>query len=237
MRKVILEELIEGMIIADDVHNKRGQMIMPKGIVLNDSLISKLTYYSVEEVFIEDTLSPSSEPVKPEDTQVPAYIDRMRKDPEFKKYQQQYGIALEEFKSQINEIVARNRIDDVEALFTPAIYDVLIGQKAYPILDLLANMHKYDDATYSHSMNVALISNVLAGWIGMTKEEIRLATLCGLFHDVGKLLIPDEIIKKSGQLTKEEFNRIKEHSEKGKSVDLGGRRIIKKTVQNHSTAL
>ena len=49
-------------------------------------------------------------------------------------------------------------------------------------------MREYDDSTYTHSLNVALICNILAGWLKLSDEEIELATACGLFHDIGKLL-------------------------------------------------
>lgn len=63
------------------------------------------------------------------------------------------------------------------------------------ILDMLQNMREYDDSTYTHSLNVALICNILAGWLKLSDEEIELATACGLFHDIGKLLIPYSIIQ------------------------------------------
>ena len=50
--------------------------------------------------------------------------------------------------------------------------------------------------TYTHGLNVALICNVLASWLNLKPEEIELATQCGLLHDIGKLKIPEHIIKK-----------------------------------------
>ena len=49
-----------------------------------------------------------------------------------------------------------------------------------------SNMRQYDDSTYAHSINVALISNLLATWLHMSDTEIYLATQCGLLHDIGK---------------------------------------------------
>ena len=54
-------------------------------------------------------------------------------------------------------------------------------------------MRMYDDQTYAHSMNVALLCNIFAGWLRFSKEDIELATLCGLLHDIGKLVIPETI--------------------------------------------
>lgn len=49
----------------------------------------------------------------------------------------------------------------------------------------------------------------------MSEEETRVLTLAGLLHDIGKMLVPKEIITKAGNLTKEEFDIIKTHSIKG----------------------
>ena len=79
------------------------------------------------------------------------------------------------------------------------------------IMDMILNMHDFDDCTYTHSLNVALICNILAGWLRFSPAEKELATACGLFHDVGKLQIPAEIMKKPGKLTPAEYQIIKTH--------------------------
>ena len=50
-----------------------------------------------------------------------------------------------------------------------------------------------------------------AGWLGMTEYERKQLTLCGLMHDVGKLLISKDILRKPGRLTEEEYEQIKKH--------------------------
>ena len=76
-------------------------------------------------------------------------------------------------------------------------------------------MREYDDETYVHSMNVALICNIFARWLRMSEEEIAKATTSGLLHDIGKIKIPDSILKKPDKLTKQEFNIIKRHPQEG----------------------
>ena len=86
------------------------------------------------------------------------------------------------------------------------------------IFEMINNMRQYDDSTYAHSINVALISNVLATWLGMKEKDILLLTQCGLLHDIGKLCIPDNIIKKPGKLTDAEFNLVKTHPYAGYEI-------------------
>jgi HD-GYP domain-containing protein (c-di-GMP phosphodiesterase class II) len=52
----------------------------------------------------------------------------------------------------------------------------------------------------------------------MSREETRILTQAGLLHDIGKMLIPKDIIKKPARLTEDEFEEIKLHSIKGYQV-------------------
>ena len=59
---------------------------------------------------------------------------------------------------------------------------------------------------------------MFAGWLHFPQEDVELATLCGLLHDIGKLAIPDDIIKKPSKLTTEEYALIKTHTLEGYRV-------------------
>ena len=80
-----------------------------------------------------------------------------------------------------------------------------------PIFDLLANLRRFDDVCFVHSLNVAMLAGLLAEWLGCSPKEISLAQQCGLYHDIGKLTIPNEIISKPGKLTDEEFEIMRNH--------------------------
>lgn len=65
--------------------------------------------------------------------------------------------------------------------------------------------------TGMHSRSVALVSAFLAQAKGYALEEIKLIKIAGLFHDLGKLAIPNDILEKEGKLTEKEFSIIKQH--------------------------
>ena len=83
------------------------------------------------------------------------------------------------------------------------------------VFDMIHNMREYDDQTYAHSLNVALIGSVLAKWLGMSRTEQKLVFACGVLHDIGKIRIPDSIICKKGKLTNEEYELVKTHPIEG----------------------
>ena len=77
---------------------------------------------------------------------------------------------------------------------------------------MMLNIQEIDTTTYKHSVNVAIISRVCGGWLGIKDEkELDVLTMCGLYHDIGKSLVPQSILTKPDSLTAEEFGRMAEH--------------------------
>ncbi|MCK5074578.1 MAG: HD domain-containing protein, partial [Bacteriovoracaceae bacterium] len=88
------------------------------------------------------------------------------------------------------------------------------------IQELIANLSFHDFYTYDHSINVSMynISIFKTMKPNATKQELILAGMGGLLHDLGKINIPTEIINNSGKLSDEDFNIIKTHPEEGKKL-------------------
>ncbi len=68
-----------------------------------------------------------------------------------------------------------------------------------------------DDDTASHSINVTKYAMLLGLQIGLDEEEMTVLGQGAMLHDLGKIGIPDKILKKPGVLDDIEFERIKEH--------------------------
>ena len=79
----------------------------------------------------------------------------------------------------------------------------------------LARIKTADNYTYLHSMAVCALMMALAQRMQMSEEEVRLAGLSGLLHDVGKCRIPLRILNKPGALTPEEWRIMQDHSTLG----------------------
>ena len=80
-----------------------------------------------------------------------------------------------------------------------------------------------DDYTYMHSVAVCALMIALARQLELSETEIKQVGFAGLLHDVGKALIPVEILNKPGALTDKEFQLIKLHPERGHSLLLEGK--------------
>ncbi|MBC7331508.1 MAG: HD-GYP domain-containing protein [Synergistetes bacterium] len=100
-------------------------------------------------------------------------------------------------------------------------------------------MEEKDPYTQGHSKNVALISLLLANRLGLSEREKELIREAALFHDIGKIGIPNEILNKKGKLTPEEFEAIKKHPLIGYTIlsDINGVEEIAEIVKYHHERL
>ncbi|MBI5007659.1 MAG: HD-GYP domain-containing protein [Nitrosomonadales bacterium] len=79
----------------------------------------------------------------------------------------------------------------------------------------LARLKTKDDYTYLHSVAVCALMIALGKQLGLSGADLKDVGLAGLLHDVGKMMIDDQVLNKPGKLTDDEFELIKEHPRRG----------------------
>ncbi len=79
------------------------------------------------------------------------------------------------------------------------------------IVSLTSLLEIHDEYTKNHSENVAQVGKSIATAMGLSQTEISQIYFAGLVHDIGKTIIPHDIINKKGRLSKAEFEIIKKH--------------------------
>lgn len=84
----------------------------------------------------------------------------------------------------------------------------------------LATLKRYDLETYTHMLNVSIFSMYFASRLGFDKTDVLNIGVAALFHDIGKLFISRKILHKPGELTDQEFGRIKSHTILGAEIML-----------------
>jgi putative nucleotidyltransferase with HDIG domain len=87
----------------------------------------------------------------------------------------------------------------------------------------LARLKTRDDYSYMHSVAVCALMVSLARRIGLDEAQCREAGQAGLLHDIGKALMPLEVLNKPGKLTDAEFAVMREHAQKGHQLLAEGR--------------
>jgi putative nucleotidyltransferase with HDIG domain len=96
--------------------------------------------------------------------------------------------------------------------------DILFDSKASPWWMFVNALSNYVDWLYTHSIDVALMSLIIAIKLNYKKEMLESLCLGALLHDIGKLLIPKKIIQKPGKLNDTEMTLIKQHCDLGYSM-------------------
>lgn len=182
MRYVTLRETRPGMRLAYDLYDSFGRTLVGSSCELTDVYIEKLREYGVGGVYITDRLS--------EDIEVENIIS-----PELRR-----------------EGLACIRVCDIDRCHDIAkrMVSEILG-KCVVSLDM-ADLRTYDDYTYAHSVNVAVICCVIGVGMELPEEDLLGLVTAALLHDLGKLSIPPEILNKPGRLTPEEYQVMKSHA-------------------------
>ena len=97
-------------------------------------------------------------------------------------------------------------------------------------LKLLASIKSSHEYTFTHVVNVGILTMAQAESLGFSGEHLHQIGVASLLHDVGKLFIPEEILSKPGRLTDEERHIIESHTTKGARYLLGIEGIPKLAV-------
>jgi len=119
--------------------------------------------------------------------------------------------------SMFNEVRMGNAIKISEA--EPLVDEISLSIARNPEAFLnLARLKNVDDYTYLHSVAVCGLMIALGKTLGMSGRDLKDVGIAGLMHDVGKALIPNEVLNKPGKLTDEEFEVMKGHPRKGWEV-------------------
>jgi putative nucleotidyltransferase with HDIG domain len=83
---------------------------------------------------------------------------------------------------------------------------------------LVATLDARDEYTAGHSAAVAIYARDIAARLGLSDAEQRMAHLCGLVHDIGKIGLPAGLLEKTGPLTLDERRQMEQHSAIGERI-------------------
>lgn len=114
---------------------------------------------------------------------------------------------------KVIEDTQKNKCVNMEAgcAVSDKIKERVLNIDAASILQVMNGVQKDDEYLFSHSTNVALLNGLMGKWLNLSEKEIGSLTKIGMMHDVGKVMIPEEIINKPSRLTSEEFEIVKQH--------------------------
>lgn len=197
MRLVPLEFIKEGNILGKSLYNDSGQLLIAKNTGLTNSMLRKIKSLGYSSIYIasEYTEHDIEHIVKPKFINKALILNR--------KISQMIIDQPKSLKSSLHEL---------SFVITEIIDEILASKEIF--LNLI-NVSTYDEYTYKHSLNVMFLAISLGRSMGYTRNQLYELAIGALFHDIGKMFVPKDILLKPSNLTIEEFELMKNHSERG----------------------
>lgn len=224
-KTIFIFDAVEGDIVSEDVHTPDGNILVKKDTVLDYSIISNISGNHILEIKVYDRESEQSfEDSDIENNENEKYFDKIRKSTQYKQFKQSYDENIIDIKEGLNDVVTNNIPIDTDKLIEGTQQILSDNKNSLQIFDMLHSMRQFDDLTYVHCVNVALIASIIGKWLGYGEDDIKILIISGILHDIGKLMIPNEILTKPGKLSSDEFKIMKQH------VNLGYEKLKNQNI-------
>lgn len=229
MRLIAVDAIKECDKLGKTIYSADAALLLSAGVDLSPNMVRSLKKNNIYYVYIEDGLSQGIDPkpIIPDEVKVRsvAKVEKIMTN-NFNHKVIQKGKALDE--KVINEFK-----DIVKELL-----DILadMPERLYNMVELMGT----DMYTYSHSVNVAVMSMVIGLALKLDREKIQHMSLGALMHDLGKMFVSEEVLNKPENLTPDEFDHMKEHVTFGYELvkdDIALSGITKQIVYGHHERL
>lgn len=197
MRLINVNAIKEGDIIAKDIISYDGGILLTSSSKFKDAFRQKLLERNIYEVYIEDELS---EGIAPPDIINPKVRQQINQD-----------IKIEFEKLKNNLAINVNTISGIT--------DILVEQLSHKdIVFDVQDLKMNDDYTYQHCIGVAILTTVVCRKMNIRQDHTHKIVMGALMHDIGKIIVPKNILNKPDKLTQEEYELMKSHVEIGYKI-------------------
>jgi len=192
-----LNKLKPGMVTAQGVYNSQGASFLSRGTAVNQQYISGLSKIGVKEIAVT-SINPAFQLPPPEDVvQEQTRVNAIHH-------------VHDTFSSM--EKTGELNINALEDVASNLLKDVLDRRD---FLVQLTDIRRFDQYTFAHSVNVAVLSAIIGSYLHLTQSSMHDLVMGALLNDVGKLIIPSEILNKNGSLTSNELEVVRLHPTAG----------------------
>lgn len=188
MRYISLENITEDMVLAQNIKDEFGRVLITKGAKLSWQKKQKLENFDIAGVYIDDEWSA--------DIFIEPVVDE--------------SLA----KSSIKALKEMNL--DAVSDCAAEIVDKLMGADDY--IHDMETIKAYDENTFEHCINVAITAVTMGIGLGYNYYRLKNLAVGALLHDIGKQLVPIDIINKKGRLTDAEMEVVREHPSYGYKI-------------------
>ena len=190
--------LKEGMLLGKNLYNNKGGLLLKKGSELKMQYIDKIIELGFQGIYVEDHISKGIEIKNVIGEELRLTLVKGIKN---------IFINVEDGNFNID-----SEIDTASKLVEDMIEELIENRN---IMVNMIDIKLFDDYTFFHSVNVAVLSIILGISLNLNKEELYKLGVGALLHDIGKVFVGKDILNKKGKLTDEEFEKMKKHPREG----------------------
>lgn len=202
MRFIPVQSLMEGMVIAKSLYDINQQLLLREGTVVQKGYIDRMAQLGYQGIYIDDEISKDIE-VK----------DVIRDELRMKAIQSvKDAFIYTDLSTAKGHKQAKQKIDVTKMLITNIVEEILENKDT---MVNLIDLKFFDDYTFFHSVNVAVLSILIGAELGLSREQLYNLGLASILHDIGKVFIDKDILNKPDALTESEYAIIQKHSEYG----------------------
>lgn len=198
MRAIGIESLQGEELLGRNVYDEAGRILLTSGTKIRKAYIDKLKTKGYYKVYVEDEISAGIE------------VDDIISEKTRKK-------SKEALKSQFSNYLSYQDVD-IDTLLdcvNDIIDDVL---KNNDIILNISDIRTKDEYTFAHSVSVCALAVSVGVNLNINHQRLKELAIGSLLHDLGKILVPSEVLNKPSKLTSEEFEMIKKHPRFGYDI-------------------
>lgn len=217
--KISAADMRPGMYLVDTKADWRKEPFLysREGIVRSMGEITTILEQGYTEVYYDPAQSQIEEPDEiklPEENSytVPPPSVSLRE--ELPIAEKAYSDCVEHVRLFLQSAQAdgKVRLGQAEPLVTTIISSLNRNMDA---LTSLAKVKTYDAYTFEHCVNVSIYATAFGRFLGLDEQKLLLLGMAGVFHDTGKMLVPQDILNAPRRLTPDEFDVMKTHVQLG----------------------
>lgn len=203
MRLVAVENIKPGTILSKSIHNESGQILIGKDVKLTERMIQRLIDLGITFIYIDDPHTKDIEPTQ-------SISDELRKNA-LKQIDSCFNVIQQEDWRKKSFLVEHST-KDFYSIIRKLIFELKNNKS---LLSLLADIYTHDNYLLVHSLNVTLYSLAIGVSLKLSEKQLETLGIGAMYHDIGKLSVPKEILSKPNKLTTTEFELVKKHTEFG----------------------
>ena len=217
LKAFAVRSLLPEMLIGRTVYDGDSENVLVEGgTVLDKEIIKLLKEKGVASVYVdEDSILAAvqkEKAVKRERAkadELPAPERDVKLD---RQYEEDYRYVYSEMEKLFKEAAETGKLnmDILQSVMSSGRLRDLYKEGATAV-SMIYSMDQEGDYNLHHCVHLAILGGLMARWMGLTGIDRQNMVLAGLFLDIGKQMIPKDLLEKKGLLTEEEFDILKNH--------------------------